>query len=74
MTNTGIRNRQRPQYRIKNSNHYSSFVLFKCQLVTCCNFFTRDTYYGDPKYCHSHIDKHGNLGKQFKLLQKTMAI
>ena len=33
---------------------------------TCCNFFTRDTINGDPKYCGSHLDKHGNMQKQFK--------
>jgi len=33
---------------------YRSFNLYKCQKKTCCNFFTRDTYNGNPKYCQSH--------------------
>lgn len=37
------------------------FVLYHCKLDTCCNFFTKDTINGDPKYCDSHKDKHGEL-------------
>jgi len=33
---------------------YRPFNLYKCQKETCCNFFTRDTYNGNPKYCKSH--------------------
>jgi len=65
MGNTGTRNRKRPRYRIKVTKKMP-FELFKCQLETCNNFFSRNVYYGDPKYCGSHLDKHGNLLKQLK--------
>lgn len=66
MSRTGKRNRKRSQSRIKMT-HYRPFVLYKCQLMGCCNFFTRDTYNGDPKYCGSHMDKYGNMLKELRV-------
>ena len=47
LTNTG----KNAKIRISMYRH---FTLYKCQKKTCCNFFTRDTYNGNPKYCQSH--------------------
>ena len=66
MSKTG--KRKRPQHRIKMKYH-RPFILFKCHLRTCCNFFTRDTINGDPKYCGSHLDKYGNMQMQFKIMR-----
>ena len=47
LTNTG------KNAKLRISDH-RNFTLYKCQKKTCCNFFTRDTYNGNPKYCQSH--------------------
>jgi hypothetical protein len=65
MARTGNRNRKRVQSRFK-MKHYRPFILFRCQMIGCCNFFTRDTINGDPRYCGSHLDKYGNMLKQLK--------
>lgn len=58
--------KKRPDHRIKIRSCYRPFNLYKCHLISCCNFFTRDTINGDPKYCGSHLDKWGNMQKELK--------
>ena len=63
MTGTGNRKRVRSRFKIKQCR---PFILFRCQLIGCCSFFTRDTINGDPRYCGSHLDKYGNMLKELK--------
>ncbi len=49
---------------------YRKFLLFKCQLPTCCNFITSFTSGYNRKYCFNHQDRY-RLLPEFEHLLKS---
>lgn len=49
---------------------HRKFLLFKCQLSTCCNFITSFTSNHNKKYCFSH-QNHYQFLPQIKDFLKT---